>query len=120
LDFTGWACVNCRKMEEQVWPNAEVARILTEDVVLVSLYVDDRQALPEDEQRVETYGGKDFKIRNIGNKWSYLQASKFNQNAQPFYVMLDHAGNQIGGSAGYDPDPELFIDFLKEGLAEFH
>ncbi len=120
LDFTGWACVNCRKMEEQVWPNAEVARILTEDVVLVSLYVDDRQALPEGEQRVESYGGKDFKIRNIGNKWSYLQASKFNQNAQPFYVMLDHDGNQIGGSAGYDPDPELFIDFLKEGLAAFH
>ena len=107
-------------MEEQVWPNAEVARILTEDVVLVSLYVDDRQALPESEQRVETYGGKDFKIRNIGNKWSYLQASKFNQNAQPFYVMLDHKGNQIGGSAGYDPDPELFIDFLQEGLAAFH
>lgn len=120
LDFTGWACVNCRKMEEQVWPNPEVARILTEDVVLVSLYVDDRTQLPESEQRVEVYGGKDFKIRNVGNKWSYLQAARFNRNAQPFYVMLDHAGNQIGGSAGYDPDPELFIAFLNEGLAAFH
>ena len=120
LDFTGWACVNCRKMEEQVWPNPEVARILTEDVVLVSLYVDDRTQLPESEQRVEVYGGKDFKIRNVGNKWSYLQAARFDRNAQPFYVMLDHAGNQIGGSAGYDPDSELFIAFLKEGLAAFH
>ena len=120
LDFTGWACVNCRKMEEQVWPNAEVARILNEEVVLVSLYVDERKELPEAEQRVETYGGKDFKIRNVGNKWSYLQASRFDRNAQPFYVMLDHEENQIGGSAGYDPDPELFIDFLNEGLDAFH
>jgi thiol:disulfide interchange protein DsbD len=120
LDFTGWACVNCRKMEEQVWPNAEVARILNEEVVLVSLYVDERKELPEAEQRTETYGGKDFKIRNVGNKWSYLQASRFDRNAQPFYVMLDHKENQIGGSAGYDPDPELFIDFLNEGLNAFH
>ena len=119
LDFTGWACVNCRKMEEQVWSDPEVARILTEDVVLVSLYVDDRKALPESEHRVEQYGGKDFRIRSVGNKWSYLQASRFNRNAQPFYVMIDHDGEHIGGSAGYDPDADVFIDFLKEGLAEF-
>lgn len=119
LDFTGWACVNCRKMEEQVWSDPEVARILTEDVVLVSLYVDDRKALPESEHRVEQYGGKDFRIRSVGNKWSYLQASRFNRNAQPFYVMIDHVGEHIGGSAGYDPDADVFIDFLKEGLAEF-
>lgn len=120
LDFTGWACVNCRKMEEQVWSDAEVASKLTEDVVLVSLYVDDRTALPEDEHRVEKYGGKDFRIKTIGNKWSYLQASRFNRNAQPFYVMIDHDGNHIGGSAGYDPDAELFLEFLDEGLAEFN
>lgn len=120
LDFTGWACVNCRKMEEQVWSDAEVAAKLTEDVVLVSLYVDDRTALPEDEHRVEQYGGKDFRIKTIGNKWSYLQASRFNRNAQPFYVMIDHDGNHIGGSAGYDPDAELFLEFLDEGLAEFN
>ena len=119
LDFTGWACVNCRKMEEQVWSDPEVARILTEDVVLVSLYVDDRKALPESEHRVEQYGGKDFRIRSVGNKWSYLQASRFNRNAQPFYVMIDQGGEHIGGSAGYDPDADVFIDFLKEGLAEF-
>ena len=119
LDFTGWACVNCRKMEEQVWSDPEVARILTQDVVLVSLYVDDRTSLPEEEHRVEEYGGKDFRIRTIGNKWSYLQASRFDRNAQPFYVMIDHDGDHIGDSAGYDPDSEVFIDFLKEGLSEF-
>ena len=120
LDFTGWACVNCRKMEEQVWSDGDVAAKLTEDVVLVSLYVDDRTALPEDEHRVEQYGGKDFRIKTIGNKWSYLQASRFNRNAQPFYVMIDHDGNHIGGSAGYDPDAELFLEFLDEGLAAFN
>ena len=120
LDFTGWACVNCRKMEEQVWSNPEVAKMLTQDVVLVSLYVDDRTALPESEHRVEEYGGKDFRVKTIGNKWSYLQASRFDRNAQPFYVMIDHDGNHIGGSAGYDPDADLFIDFLKDGLSEFN
>jgi len=120
LDFTGWACVNCRKMEEQVWSDPEVAKMLTQDVVLVSLYVDDRTALPESEHRVEEYGGKDFRVKTIGNKWSYLQASRFDRNAQPFYVMIDHDGNHIGGSAGYDPDADLFIDFLKDGLSEFN
>ena len=120
LDFTGWACVNCRKMEEQVWSDPEVARILTQEVVLVSLYVDDRKGLPESEHRVEKYGGKDFRIRTVGNKWSYLQASRFDRNAQPFYVMIDHEGNHIGGSAGYDPNPDIFVDFLKDGLNEFN
>ena len=119
LDFTGWACVNCRKMEEQVWSDPKVAQILTEEVVLVSLYVDDRKALPESEHRVEQYGGKDFRIKTVGNKWSYLQASRFNRNAQPFYVMIDHNGDHVGGSAGYDPDPELFLEFLADGLSEF-
>jgi thiol:disulfide interchange protein DsbD len=119
LDFTGWACVNCRKMEEQVWPDKEVGQILTQDVILVSLYVDERTDLPESERRVETYGGKDFKIKTVGNKWSYMQAAQFNTNSQPFYVMVDHDGNQIGGTAGYDPDPEKFIAFLKRGLKAF-
>ena len=119
LDFTGRACVNCRKMEEQVWPDSEVARILTEEVVLVSLYVDERTKLPEDEQRTEEYGGKAFKIRTVGNKWSYLQASQFNRNAQPFYVMIDHDGNQVGESAGYDSDPQLFIDYLHDAIKKF-
>jgi thiol:disulfide interchange protein DsbD len=119
LDFTGWACVNCRKMEEQVWPDATVAKMLTEDVVLVSLYVDERKELPAEEQSSEIYGGKAFPIRTVGNKWSYLQASQFNTNSQPFYVLLDHEGKQVGGTAGYDPDPDRFIAFLEDGLSKF-
>ncbi|MEC8758116.1 MAG: cytochrome c biogenesis protein CcdA, partial [Bacteroidota bacterium] len=119
LDFTGWACVNCRKMEEQVWPDATVAEYLTEKTVLVSLYVDERKALPEDHQRVEEFGGKDFRIRTVGNKWTYLQASRFGTNAQPFYVMIDHNGEALGDGVGYDPDPQKFIDFLKENYARF-
>ncbi|MFM1931631.1 MAG: hypothetical protein RL226_934, partial [Bacteroidota bacterium] len=119
IDFTGWACVNCRKMEESIWPIPSIAKTLNEEVILVSLYVDDRNPLPEAEQGVESYGGKEFKIRTIGNKWSYLQASKYNVNAQPYYVMLDHDGNQLGGSAAYDSDPAKFISFLEEGLKLF-
>ncbi len=119
LDFTGWACVNCRKMEEQVWPDERVAKILNEEVIIVSLYVDDRTKLPESQWQVEEYGGKEFHIRNIGKKWSYLQASQFNRNAQPYYVLVDHSGSQIGGSAGYDPDPEVFLAYLNDALTKF-
>jgi len=111
--------VNCRKMEEQVWPDPQVASLLTDKVVLVSLYVDERKGLPEADQTTETYGGKSFPIRTVGNKWSYFQASQFNTNSQPFYVLLDHEGKQVGGSAGYDPDPEKFIAFLEDGLDRF-
>lgn len=120
LDFTGWACVNCRKMEEQVWSKPEVADMLRNDVVLVSLYVDERRDLPESEQREESYGGKTFKIKTVGNKWSYFQASEFNTNSQPFYVLLDHEGNALGGGIGYDPDAEKFVEFLETGLAAFY
>ena len=119
LDFTGWACVNCRKMEEQVWTDPRVAKILTEDVVLVSLYVDDRTELPEDEWRKEEYGGKEFNIKTIGKKWSYMQASEYNRNAQPYYVMVDHNGDQIGESAGYDSNPDVFINYLKDALKQY-
>ena len=119
LDFTGWACVNCRKMEEQVWPHPDVVRYLTEEAVLVSLYVDERKALPEEEQRVEEFGGKDFRISTVGNKWTYLQASRFGTNAQPFYVMIDHDGEALGEGVGYDPDAEKFVAFLEENMARF-
>ncbi|MBV41661.1 MAG: thiol:disulfide interchange protein [Crocinitomicaceae bacterium] len=119
LDFTGWACVNCRKMEEQVWSDSGVAEILENDVVLVSLYVDERKALPENEQDEEVYGGKAFKIKTVGNKWSYLQASRFNTNSQPFYVLLDHDGQPLSEGVGYDPDPEKFIAFLDKGIQKF-
>ena len=119
LDFTGWACVNCRKMEEQVWPNPRVMEILENEVVLVSLYVDERVSLPEEEQSEEQYGGKTFKIKTVGNKWSYMQASQFNTNSQPFYVMLDHDGTTLGEGVGYDPDASKFVEFLESGLAAF-
>ena len=119
LDFTGWACVNCRKMEEQVWPDPQVVDLLTNDVVLVSLYVDERKDLPESERREESYGGKTFKIKTVGNKWSYMQASQFNTNSQPFYVMLDHDGTPLGEGVGYDPDASKFVEFLESGLAAF-
>jgi thiol:disulfide interchange protein DsbD len=120
LDFTGWACVNCRKMEEQVWPDPAVVDLLTNEVVLVSLYVDERKDLPESEQREESYGGKTFKIKTVGNKWSYMQASQFNTNSQPFYVMLDHDGEPLGEGVGYDPDAGIFVDFLESGLDAFN
>ena len=104
---------------EPVWTDSRVAQILTEDVVLVSLYVDDRTELPEDEWRKEEYGGKEFNIKTIGKKWSYMQASKYNRNAQPFYVMVDHNGNKIGDSAGYDSNPDVFIDYLNDALSQF-
>ena len=119
LDFTGWACVNCRKMEEQVWPDERVAKILNEDVILVSLYVDDRTKIPESQWKIEEYGGKEFHIRTIGKKWSYLQASQFNRNAQPYYVLINHDGDQIGGSAGYNPDAEVFLEYLNDALTKF-
>ena len=106
-------------MEEQVWPHPDVVRYMTEEAVLVSLYVDKRKALPEEEQRVEQYGSKDFRIRTVGNKWTYLQASRFGTNAQPFYVMIDHEGEALGPGVGYDPDPEKFVAFLKENMARF-
>jgi thioredoxin-related protein len=120
IDYTGWACVNCRKMEETIWTVPKVAEILNNDVILVSLYVDERTKLPAEEQRVESYAGKDFKIKTIGNKWSFQQVSKYHTNAQPFYVMVDNQGKQLGGlSASYDSDPAVFVSFLKSGVAAY-
>lgn len=119
LDFTGWACVNCRKMEEQVWSDPAVLSRLQNDVVLVSLYVDEKTALPEEEQKEVKIGEKTKLLETIGNKWSYFQASKFGTNSQPYYVMLDHEGNQLHESAAYDPDIALFIDWLDRGKKAF-
>ena len=119
LDFTGWACVNCRKMEEQVWSDPRVLKRLRDDYVLISLYVDEKLELPKEEQREVTIGTKIKKLRTVGNKWSYLQATRFGTNSQPYYVVLDHNENQIGPSAAYDPDIDLYINWLDEGLAGF-
>lgn len=119
LDFTGWGCVNCRKMEEQVWSDPRVLDILREDVVLISLYVDEREKLPEDEQFVSDVTGK--KIKTIGNKWSEFQVRHFASNAQPQYILLNHDSMEpINGSTAYDPDIDFYINWLNEGIAEFN
>ena len=117
LDFTGWSCVNCRKMEESVWPDPEVLRRLKEDYILVSLYVDDRTDLAPDEHYVSSFSGKN--IRRVGQKWSDLQASRFGTNAQPYYVVVDGDGNQLVPAQAYKEDIQNYIDFLDSGLAAY-
>jgi len=117
LDFTGWGCVNCRKMEEEVWSRPEVRSRLAEDVVLVSLYVDERTELPAAEVRVSETTGKT--IKTVGQKWGDLQAQYFNANAQPYYVLMDpavEAPNALNGHTAYDPDPAVFLNWLDAGL----
>lgn len=119
LDFTGWACVNCRKMENLVWTDPQIDAKLRNDVVLISLYVDDKRALPNAEQTIKILGDKTYNIKTIGSKWSYLQASKFNINSQPYYVLLDTSGNTLSISEGYSSDVNLYNQFLEEGINKF-
>jgi len=117
IDFTGFGCVNCRKMEAAVWTDPEVARRLTENYVLISLYVDDKTLLP---QPIEvTTGGKMRTLRTVGDKWSHLQAVKFGANTQPFYVLVDSEGRLLGPARSYDEDIHAYLDWLDEGLAAF-
>jgi thiol:disulfide interchange protein len=118
LDFTGWACVNCRKMEEQVWSDARILEILREDVVLISLYVDERHKLPESEQYVSDITGK--KIKTVGNKWSDFQTRHFQNNSQPMYAIIGHDNLEpLNGKTGYDPDIELYEKWLNQGVDRF-
>lgn len=117
IDFTGHACVNCRKMEASVWPDKEVLSRLSNDYVVIQLYVDDKTDLAAVEQTVSKYSGK--KIQTIGNKWSDLQASRFNANSQPFYVLLDTKGNLLVQPQGADYDPVSFTKYLDSGLEAF-
>ncbi len=117
VDFTGFGCVNCRKMEIAVWHDAKVRDLLMKDYVLISLYVDDKTRLPETEIVMEN--GKEKKLRTIGDKWSYLQSSKFGANAQPFYVLLDNAGKPLQPAYTFDTSVEHFVDFLKKGLERY-
>ncbi len=113
LDFTGWSCVNCRKMEDNVWVDPRVLERLRNDFVLVSLYVDDKTALPESEKGISKTTGN--KIKTIGNKWSDMQTERFGTNSQPYYVLLDHDEQILNTPTGYDPNVEKFIAFLDEG-----
>lgn len=117
LDFTGWTCVNCRKMEESVWPDPQVLRLLNEEYVLASLYVDDRTILPAEEQYTSTFSGK--KVRWVGQKWSDLQASRFGNNSQPYYVIIDGDGKQLVPAEAYNEDIANYVNFLETGLEEF-
>ncbi len=114
VDFTGYGCVNCRKMEAAVWTDPQVADMLNNSYVLITLYVDEKAALPEPIMVKEN--GTDRKLRTVGDKWSYLQRSKFGANAQPFYVLLDNEGNPLNGSYSYNEDIPAYLQFLKEGL----
>jgi thiol:disulfide interchange protein DsbD len=113
VDFTGWSCVNCRKMEDKVWVDPRVLERLNKDYVLVSLYVDDKTALPETEKHVSKTTGN--KVKTIGNKWSDMQTERFGTNSQPYYVLLDSEEKMLNKPTGYDPDIEKFIAFLDEG-----
>lgn len=117
LDFTGYACVNCRKMEELVWSDPKVLGVLNNDVVLISLYVDDKKELPENEQYVSETTGK--KIKTIGNKWSDLQIKTYKANAQPFYVIVDHKSENLTEPSAYNPNIEEYYNWLQSGIKNF-
>ncbi len=117
IDFTGFGCVNCRKMEASVWTDPSVADKLEKDYVLISLYVDDKTPLPEP-MEVEDNGQKRT-LRTIGDKWSYLQSHKFGANAQPFYVAVDNDGNPLTGSHSYKEDVPDYLQFLNKGLEAY-
>lgn len=117
IDFTGFGCVNCRKMEAAVWTDPQVADKLNNDFILISLYVDDKQPLAKPIEIVEN--GTKRTLRTVGDKWSYLQRSKFGANAQPFYVILDNNGNPLAGSYSYDENIGHYTDFLNKGLDNY-
>lgn len=117
VDFTGWSCVNCRKMEENVWIEPDVLKYLKEEYVLISLYVDDKTPLPESEQKVSPCTGK--KVKTVGNKWSAYQACTFKTNSQPYYVLMNASQDTLITPVGYTPDKDEYLQFLESGLERF-
>ena len=117
LDFTGYGCVNCRKMELAVWTDSKVSKLIQDDYVLITLYVDNKTPLPENIKVMEN--GKERTLRTLGDKWSYLQRVKFGANAQPFYVLIDNDGNPLNKSYSYDEDINKYVDFLETGLKNY-
>ena len=117
LDFSGYGCVNCREMEQSVLADEKVINLIERDYVLISLYVDDKTPLAEPIRLTEN--GKDVVLRTVGDKWSYLQRTKFGANAQPFYVLLDNEGRPLTTPRSYDEDIKAYVNFLEEGLAEY-
>ena len=117
LDFTGYGCVNCRKMELSVWTDPKVSSLINDDYVLITLYVDDKTPLPAPIQVMEN--GTERTLRTVGDKWSYLQRVKFGANAQPFYVLIDNDGHPLNKSYSYDEDIAKYVDFLETGLYNY-
>ena len=117
IDFTGFGCVNCRKMEAAVWTDPKVANMLNEKYVLISLYVDDKTPLAE--PMTVTENGQQRTLRTVGDKWSYLQRVKFGANTQPFYVLIDNEGKPLAGSRSYDEDINAYIDYLQKGIDNY-
>lgn len=117
VDFTGFGCVNCRKMEAAVWTDPTVAEILNDKYVLISLYVDDKTPLEEPVQVIEN--GQQRTLRTVGDKWSYLQRTKVGANTQPVYVLLDNDGMPLNGSRSYDEDISEYVKFLRTGLDNY-
>ena len=117
IDFSGYGCVNCRKMEASVWTDPKVKQMLEQDYVLITLIVDDKTNLPAPIEIQEN--GKVRKLKTVGDKWSYLQRSKFGANAQPFYILLDGEGMPLAPSYAFDEDVSKYIQFLQDGLKQF-
>jgi len=117
IDFSGFGCVNCRKMEASVWTDPKVKQLLEKDYVLITLMVDDKTKLPKPIE-IEEHG-KVRKLKTIGDKWSYLQRSKFGANAQPFYILLNDEGKPLGPSYAFNEDVSKYIQFLENGLKAF-
>ncbi|WP_397362588.1 protein-disulfide reductase DsbD family protein [Olleya sp. R77988] len=118
IDFTGWACVNCRKMEQNVWPKSNVLNALKNDVVLISLYVDDKRRLEKDEI-VDSKLREGKKLKYIGQKWSEFQTIKYKSNTQPYYVLMDHNENNLIEPVAYTPDATEYYNWLKTGIDNF-
>ena len=119
IDFTGFGCVNCRKMEASVWTDSRVAEKLNKDYVLISLYVDDKTPLKQPVE-VKLPDGTSRTLRTIGDKWSYLEQTKFGYLAQPFYVPLDNTGKPLNGSFSFKEDVPAYLEFLDKGLENYH
>ena len=116
LDFTGWACVNCRKVEENIWTIPEVYKILRDELVLISLYVDDRKLLDPEDQLLITYeDGSSRKLKNVGQKWSAFQAINFKSVSQPYYVLLLPDGTVLNSPIQYT-DAKTYTAWLKDGI----
>jgi thiol:disulfide interchange protein DsbD len=117
LDFTGYACVNCRKMEINVWSDEKVLKVLKNDVVLISLYVDDKRMLPESEQYISKETGKT--VKTIGNKWSDFIITRYKTNTQPYYVLTDLNETNLNQPIGYTPNIDEYLAWLKDGVGKF-